>query len=253
MTEHLYLAVIAFISGIAGATVGGGGMIQLPALLNAFPGVAVPVIIGTNKLVFALSGANNVRRYLKITQFEWRILAPAMVAGTAAAVFGASLLGHLDEAWFKPVLLVLLVLIAFYTLTHKHMGENETTPKISEHAMPVAGAAGGAMFGLYQGLFGPATISFVSMALVWARGMVFVKAVGHAQLLANTCNVAALIWFLVHGQCMLEVAFLMGACSIAGSFIGLKLAERGDSRLIRHLFIAVLTLEIGRFGWSLFA
>ncbi|NDV12250.1 sulfite exporter TauE/SafE family protein [Crenobacter caeni] len=253
MTEYFYLAAVAFIGGVAGATVGGAGLVQLPALLNAFPGSPLPFILGTNKLIFALSGANNVRRYLQTTRIEWPLLLPALVVGVAASVFGASLIGKINEAWFKPVLLVVLVLIAGYILTHKQLGETESAPAVPDRAAPVAGAAGGALLGLYQGMFGPAAISFTTLALVRARGMAFARAVGNAQLFVNTCNAAAMLWFLAHGQCLYEVALLMGACSIAGSFVGLKLAEKGDSHLIRLLFIGVLVVEIARYGWSILA
>ena len=56
MTESLmFLGVMAFMAGLIDAAVGGGGLIQIPALFNALPGAAPAVVFGTNK-VAAVSG-----------------------------------------------------------------------------------------------------------------------------------------------------------------------------------------------------
>ncbi len=44
-----FLAAFAFIAGFLDAIVGGGGLIQLPALLIQFPQLALPTLFGTNK------------------------------------------------------------------------------------------------------------------------------------------------------------------------------------------------------------
>ena len=43
------LAVLAFVAGFIDAVVGGGGLIQLPALLIQFPQTNLPTLFGTNK------------------------------------------------------------------------------------------------------------------------------------------------------------------------------------------------------------
>ena len=55
----LFLLFSAFLAGFIDAVVGGGGLIQLPALLIQFPQTAVPVILGTNKIA-ALTGTRCI-------------------------------------------------------------------------------------------------------------------------------------------------------------------------------------------------
>ena len=40
----------AFFAGFVDAIVGGGGLIQVPALFAVYPAVPPPVLLGTNKL-----------------------------------------------------------------------------------------------------------------------------------------------------------------------------------------------------------
>ena len=50
MVEYAVLGVAAFSAGLVDAVVGGGGLIQLPAMFSIFPNMAPATIIGTNKL-----------------------------------------------------------------------------------------------------------------------------------------------------------------------------------------------------------
>jgi uncharacterized membrane protein YfcA len=48
-TPYVFLAFFAFLAGLVDSVVGGGGLIQLPALLVAFPTYPVTLLFGTNK------------------------------------------------------------------------------------------------------------------------------------------------------------------------------------------------------------
>ena len=44
------MALFAFMAGFVDAVVGGGGLIQMPALLINFPQSTIPSLVGTSKL-----------------------------------------------------------------------------------------------------------------------------------------------------------------------------------------------------------
>ena len=56
-----------------------------------------------------------------------------------------------------------------------------------------------------------------------------------------------------HGQWLPWLAAGMAACNIAGDVVGTRLALRHGSRLVRHVFLAVVALLIVRFAWDTFA
>ncbi len=49
------LGFFAFCGGLIDAAVGGGGLIQLPALMHAFPKQSLATVFGTNKMI-AMAG-----------------------------------------------------------------------------------------------------------------------------------------------------------------------------------------------------
>ena len=70
----LILSVLAFMAGFVDAVVGGGGLIQLPALLVTLPNSPLPTIFGTNKIA-ALSGTSMAAfQYAKRIRFNVKLL-----------------------------------------------------------------------------------------------------------------------------------------------------------------------------------
>ena len=51
----LYLAFLAFVAGLVSSSVGGGGLVLIPALFNAYPLLPSATVLGTNRLVFGMS------------------------------------------------------------------------------------------------------------------------------------------------------------------------------------------------------
>jgi uncharacterized membrane protein YfcA len=50
MFDFALLAVAAFVAGLVDAVVGGGGLIQIPAIFAMFPREVPATLLGTNKL-----------------------------------------------------------------------------------------------------------------------------------------------------------------------------------------------------------
>ncbi len=77
--EFAFLALAAFLAGLIDAVAGGGGLVQIPALFSAFPGVRA-TLIGTNKVASVAGTANAAIRYGRNVRIYWGATAPAVVA-----------------------------------------------------------------------------------------------------------------------------------------------------------------------------
>src|SRR5574343_1110743 len=117
-----FLAAFAFIAGFLDAIVGGGGLIQLPALLIQFPQLALPTLFGTNKIA-ALSGTSIAAvQYAKRIRFNWKVLLSISLFSFIFSFLGASTLSYLDSEALKPLILIILIAIAIYTFIKKDLG-----------------------------------------------------------------------------------------------------------------------------------
>ena len=122
MTELLLLCAFSMAAGFVDAVVGGGGLIQLPAALLLLPGVPFPTLLGTNKLASFFGTSMAVQRYSRHIAIEWRTVAPAAVAAFLFAFLGSRAVTLLDPAILRPLVLVLLVVVAIYVFLVKDLG-----------------------------------------------------------------------------------------------------------------------------------
>ena len=87
----LFLALAGLAAGFVDAVVGGGGLIQLPALLVALPGAAPVKLLATNKLGSIMGTTTSSLTYYRRVRPDLRTALPLALAAFAGSVGGASL------------------------------------------------------------------------------------------------------------------------------------------------------------------
>jgi uncharacterized membrane protein YfcA len=246
--DLLIVLIAAFSAGLVDAMVGGGGLIQLPALFAFYPHVAPPSLLGTSKLAGIFGTTSAVWRYAQRVQIPWRALLPLALAVLIASWSGAMLATRVHPDVFRPLVPVMLVAVLAYTLLRKDLGVGHA-PRGFAGRHHVIGAIAIASIGFYDGFFGPGTGSFLMLVFVRCYGYDFLNASASARVLNVAANGAALIYFTSRGYVLWHIGAAMAVCNIAGSLVGARLALRGGSALVRKVFIAVVSLLIVRTAW----
>ena len=243
------LAVLSTTAGFIDAIVGGGGLIQIPALLINLPNVSLPTLFGTNKIA-ALSGTSfSAYQYSKRIKFDFKLLVTIALFAFIASYFGASVVSHLSSESLKPAMLVILIAIAIYTFFKKDLG-NIHTKALSPLKQQLYGSIIGVFVGFYDGFFGPGTGSFFVLGFVVILGFDFLHASAYAKIINCLTNISALILFIKQGNYILEIAILLAICNVVGSIIGTKLALKQGNKFIRIIFLVIVCIMIVRYGYD---
>ena len=250
LIDWIILALAAFFAGMVDAMVGGGGLIQIPALLTQFPQTAIPTLFGTNKIASVAGTSAALWGFARSIPIPWKVVLPATVAALIGAWWGAALVAWLPRESMRPLVLLLLVAVAIYTFVKKDMGHAATRPLTPADRW--RGVALGLTLGLYDGFFGPGTGSFLIFAFVRFFGMDFLRASASAKVLNVATNIAAIGFFASHGPILWAIGLMMAVCNLAGAAFGTGLALRGGSRFIRKIFLAVVVVLIGKLAMDLF-
>ncbi|MFY7964445.1 MAG: sulfite exporter TauE/SafE family protein [Chitinophagaceae bacterium] len=251
LTTLVALIFFSFIGGFIDAVVGGGGLIQLPAVLLNLPNYSLPTLFGTNKIA-ALSGTSIAAyQYSKKVKFNIKLLAATAFCAALASYSGAQLLLYLHSNKLKPVILVVLIIIAFYTYLKKDFGYVKTK-EISLNKQILYGAVIGLCVGFYDGFFGPGTGSFLVLGFVLIIGFDFLQASAYSKIINCVTNIGALMVFIKHNNYLLEIAVLMSISNIAGGFLGSKFAIKKGNQFIRKIFLLVVLIMIYRYGYDIF-
>jgi uncharacterized membrane protein YfcA len=252
--EYLYLCGLAFLAGLIDAMAGGGGLIQLPALFLFLPAdlaLNPSGIFGTNKFSSICGTGLAVLQYRKRITIPWPVVMPAAVVAFIFSFLGAQVVANLSMSFLKPLVLVLLVLVAIFTILKPDMGRithRRNTPKQELWI----GIAVGCSLGFYDGFFGPGTGSFLTLAFVGLIGLDFLAATASAKVVNFSTNLSAVMFFTASGSIYYAYALPMAACNMSGAYIGTRLAVWKGSRFVRVIFLGVILAMIARFGWEVF-
>jgi hypothetical protein len=251
--EAAIVLASAFLAGLVDAMVGGGGLIQLPALFSAYPQVTPPSLLGTGKFAGMFGTLSAVTRYGRSLSIPWRVVAPGAALAFVTSLAGAWAVSRMPPDLFRPLVPVLLAVVFAYTLTRKDFGRAHRPRTLAAGELAVATALTAAI-GFYDGFFGPGTGSFLMFMFIRLFGFDFLNASVSARVVNVATNAAALLWFGSHGNVMWGIGAGMAVCNVAGAQVGTRLALRHGSGFVRWVFIAVVGALIARTAWdALFA
>jgi uncharacterized protein len=252
MTLILLLSASSLLAGFIDAVVGGGGLIQIPAMLILLPGAPVATILGTNKFASCAGTTIAVQRYARHVAIDWSTVLPAAMTAFAFSFLGSRTVTLLNTAFLRPIVLVLLVLVAIYVFFVKDLGlihQPKHTPKKAKWLGVLIGAG----LGFYDGFFGPGTGSFLIFLFVGVFGFDFLSASASAKVINWATNVASVIYFGWSGNIIYQYAVPMAICSVLGSTIGTRLAIAKGSRFVRIFFLVIVGALIAKLAQSIIA
>jgi uncharacterized membrane protein YfcA len=245
------LCVFAFAAGLIDAAVGGGGLIQIPALFNILPSAPSAALLGTNKFASACGTGFAAKSFAGKIQVPWRLVLPAAFSAFCMAFLGAAAVSYIPQAVMRPVVLGLLVLMAFYTFFKKDFGKLHVPTTITSRERILAVVIGGAI-GFYDGLFGPGTGSFLIFLFIRFFAFDFVRASACAKIVNLATNSAALLFFIPVGKVLYGFAVPMAVCNVLGASVGTWVAIRKGSSFVRILFLILLAVLISKLGYDIF-
>ncbi len=241
------LALAALVAGFVDAVVGGGGLVQLPALMLALP-TATPVqLLATNKLSSFAGTSISSLTYLRRVRPKATTFAPLMVCAFAGSLGGAFVAALIPRSAFDPVVLVALVLVGAYVVGRPSIGTvTRLRHDVRRHRLFTVLI--GVVVGFYDGALGPGTGSFFVIGLVGLLGFSFLDASALARLANWATNLAALAVFVPMGAVLWKLGIVMAACNVVGGYVGARVAVARGAGFVRVFFLVVVSGFVVRLG-----
>lgn len=245
----LLLLLAAFAAGWIDAAVGGGGLVQLPALLLV-PGMTPVQALASNKLASVLGTAASSATYLRRTGPDLRTALPMAGIALVSAYCGAALAAAMPVGVIRPIVLLVLVIVAVITIARPSLGrETQLRYHGTGHHLIAAGL--GCLVGFYDGALGPGTGTFLIMGLAGILGYDFVRASAKAKIVNLATNLGALLFFAPHGSVLWGLGLTMGCANLAGGYLGSRVAIAGGQRFLRIALLVIVAILVLRLGAEL--
>ncbi len=246
----LTLVFFAFCAGTIDAAVGGGGLIQIPALMGALPQTAPATLFGTNKLASIFGTGSAAFSFVCRVKLQWSLLGVIALFAFISSFIGAACVSLIPTHILRPIVLVMLIVIAIYTFAKKQFGQVHVDQQITPKLLVLA-AMGSLAIGFYDGIFGPGTGSFFIFFFIRFLQVDFLHASALAKIGNLMTNLAALSFFIPTGHVLFELGLMMAVANIAGSLLGVRLALKYGSGFIRILFLILVSILICRLGYQI--
>ena len=247
----LFLLAASFFAGFIDSIAGGGGLIQLPALLIGLPKSETAQVLGTNKLSSIFGTSTAAALYRKQIKPDPKVLLAMGLPALLGSAGGAMLASKIPTSSMRPMVLVLLIVVAVYTWFKPDLGKFENLRHLPKRRIQIAALAG-VIIGFYDGIFGPGTGSFLMLILVASLGYAFITASAIAKVVNVATNVGAILVFGINGAVIWQIGIIMGVANISGAVIGARLAIKGGSTLVRKVFLIVTVALIVKVGIATF-
>ncbi|MFI6520034.1 TSUP family transporter [Spirillospora sp. NPDC050679] len=251
--EHVVLLLVAALAaGWVDAVVGGGGLIQLPALMLVHPGQAVAAL-ATNKLGSIAGTSSAAVAYLRKAKPDLRVALPAGALAVCFAAVGALCAAAISSAVLKPIVMVVLLAVAAIVVFKPDLGRTPRLVLRTRRRLAAAILVPGLVIAFYDGLVGPGTGTFLVIAFTTLLGSDFVNASANAKIINTGTNLGALAVFASQGHVLWTIGLAMAACNIVGAQIGARMAISKGAGFVRVVLLCVVTAMVAKLGYEQFA
>lgn len=244
----LFLFFVAIVAGFLDTLAGGGGLIAIPALIMA--GVPPLFALGTNKLQGSMGTATSTYMMVRSGRVTWKLVKPLMLSAFLGSAMGTITVQFIDTEALAYAIPAALLLIAIYFAFSPKPAQEARPPRLSRSTFGRLVVPG---IGFYDGLFGPGTGSFFTLAGVSLRGQDIIDATATAKTLNLATNLASLIIFAVAGKIVWTIGLAMVCGQAFGAWAGSHCLLRINPRYLRYIVVlmclAMLARYAGQQGW----
>jgi len=236
------LLLCALMAGLIDSIMGGGGMIQVPALFSFLPGYPPATLMSVNKIASLVGTSGSAFQYAKANKTPWKLVFISCSAAFLASVGGAYLLTQVPNQWLRGALpFFLLALLVFNIRSTAGLVH---APRHTHHKQTGFASLGGALIGFYDGFLGPGAGAFYKLWYARVLGFDFLRSAAPSKFLNVASNLGALCVFLSLGYMNLKLAILMAIANLIGGQIGSKMAIKHGNVFIRKAFFITVSALI---------
>ncbi|WP_058044550.1 sulfite exporter TauE/SafE family protein [Streptomyces roseifaciens] len=251
LSTLLVLCLAAAAAGWIDAVVGGGGLLQLPALMVGLPHVPPAHVLGTNKAVAICGTAAAAVAYARRAPVNPRTALRIGLAALGGSLAGAVFATGISNAVLRPLIMAILLAVLAFVLLRPTFGTAVPSAEpVSRRRTLAAILVAGLGIGFYDGLIGPGTGTFLVLTLAAILHMDLVTASGTAKIVNVCTNVGALVTFSLHDSVIWQVAAPMALFNLTGGAVGARMALKRGSGFVRAVLLVVVVSLVCKLGYD---
>jgi uncharacterized membrane protein YfcA len=246
----LILCPLVFLAAFIDSIAGGGGLISLPAYI--FAGLPIHTAAGTNKFSSSIGTGAAVANYIRGGCVDFYAAIPGIAGALIGSWIGTRLALSLSPKVLQICLVIILPIAGLLILSDRGVSRRTNINERSLKFKLIFSFVIGLVLGSYDGFFGPGTGMFMTLALSGLVRLELIKAVGTTKVLNFSSNIASMVTWLINGKILFPIAIPCSVCSVAGGFLGSRMAMKTGKKFIRLVLVFVALLLFVKILFNIF-
>ena len=241
---YLIVCPFVFLAGFVDSIAGGGGLISIPGYLIA--GLPPVTASATNKISAGMGASVSLINYIKNKFVNFHLAAPCVIMAVIFSYIGAKVQMMIPEEILKIILLVALPITMLIVLNKESLKDNNTKDVVLTKKVYLLSMLVSMALGFYDGIYGPATGTFLLIFFVKIVGMNIREANGLTKMINFSTNMGALISFLMSGKALIILGIVAGLFNMLGNYFGSHLFLKKGADIARPIIIVVMLIFVVR-------
>ena len=236
----LVVCPLVGLAGFVDAVGGGGGLISLPAYLIA--GIPMHSAIATNKLSSVCGTSLATFRFWRSGLINAKLALPSVAAAVLGSAAGARISLATDAKIMEYALIGVLPVTALIVMNKSLFGGGGERAAVLNRRTYTTACLSAFFIGIYDGIYGPGTGTFLIIALTVFAKMGVSAANAQAKAINLATNAASLAVFFLSGEVLVSLGAAAAVCNMIGGYFGAGLVMKKGAKIVRPIILAVLAL-----------
>jgi uncharacterized membrane protein YfcA len=238
--HDIIIFVVGLIAGFLGATVGGGGMVAIPALL--FLGFSPQSAIAVNAVGDIGAFISATGEYWRSKKIDWKMAVPLAVIATVGSIIGTQIMVRLDTDFLRTFIGVMILLfLPFFFFGGKTIGLRRTNPS---NTSKFIGFVLYALLVTEGAIVGAGGSTVILLIMMYFFGYEIVRGYATNTPADLLSSIVPAVVYSFYGFVAVVPALIIFIGMLIGGFVGANTALKKGSRWVKNLFTLVIIASV---------
>jgi uncharacterized protein len=237
--QEIIIFIVGLAAGFLGATVGGGGMVAVPALLLL--GFSPQSAVAIKKLGDIGAFISATRQYWKSNKIDWKMAVPLAVITIISSSVGAQIMVRLQTDFLQNLIGIMILIFLPFFVFGKNIGLKQTKPS---KARKIAGLILYTLLGVVGTIVGGGGGTVVLLVIMYFFGYEIIGGYATNTPAEIFSALVPAVIYAFHGFIEPWPAIVIFLGMLIGGFVGANTAIAKGNIWVKNLFTAVIILSV---------
>lgn len=234
--HEIIIFIVGLVAGFLGATVGGGGMVAIPALLLL--GFSPQSAVAVNAVGDVGAFISATTQYWKSKKIDWKMAVPLAVIALIGSIIGTQIMVRLQTGFLKDFIGIMIALfLPFFFFGGKKIGIKRTNPSKTSKAIGIVLYS---LLIIEGAIVGAGGSTVILMVMMYFFGYEIIRGYATNTPADLLSSIIPAVIYSFYGFVELWPAVIIFVGMLIGGFVGANTALEKGNRWTKKLFTLVI-------------